>query len=196
MDRRATRQPAHLRLYPALHLAAFNGMRRGELAGLRWGDWQRDTHRISIARSRQVVAGRILEVPVKTRSSRRCIDLDPTTEQLLELWRRHQRRDGHRVEVADPIFTNTHGDALHAESISQLFDRHLARTDIPRIRFSNCATPTLALGRAHLFAHAGCRRARCDRSPTGLRCLRTPRRTLLPDGTSTAPTTSNSDRTV
>ncbi|MEO6494034.1 MAG: hypothetical protein ABIP99_14490, partial [Ilumatobacteraceae bacterium] len=32
---------AHLRLYPALHLAAFTGMRRGELAGLRWGDWQR-----------------------------------------------------------------------------------------------------------------------------------------------------------
>ena len=126
---------AHLRLYPALHLAAFTGMRRGELAGLRWGDWQRDTHRLSIARSRQVVAGRSLEVPVKTRSSRRCIDLDPTTEQLLERWRRHQRRDGHRVEVADPIFTNTHGDAVHAESISQLFDRQLARTDIPRIRF-------------------------------------------------------------
>ena len=115
--------------------AAFTGMRRGELAGLRWGDWQRDTHRLSIARSRQVVAGRSLEVPVKTRTSRRCIDFDLTTEQLLEQWRRHQRRDGHRVEVADPIFTNTHGDAVHAESISQLFDRHLARTDIPRIRF-------------------------------------------------------------
>jgi len=28
----------HLRLYPALHLAATTGMRRGELAGLRWGD--------------------------------------------------------------------------------------------------------------------------------------------------------------
>lgn len=31
----------HLRLHPALHLAAFTGMRRGELAGLRWGDWHR-----------------------------------------------------------------------------------------------------------------------------------------------------------
>ena len=106
---------AHLRLYPALHLAAFTGMRRGELAGLRWGDWHRDTHRLSFARSRQVVAGRSLEVPVKTRTSRRCIDLDPTTEHILERWRRHQRRDGHRVEVADAIFTNTHGNAIHAE---------------------------------------------------------------------------------
>ena len=126
---------AHLRLYPALHLAAFTGMRRGELAGLRWGDWQRDTHRLSIARSRQVVAGRSLEVPVKTRTSRRCIDLDPTTEHVLERWRRQQRRDGHRVEVADPIFTNINGNAVHAESISQLFDRQLARTEIPRSRF-------------------------------------------------------------
>ena len=48
---------AHLRLYPALHVAATTGMRLGELAGFRWGDWHHDTHRISIARSRQVVGG-------------------------------------------------------------------------------------------------------------------------------------------
>jgi integrase len=126
---------AHLRLDPALHVAATTGIRRGELAGLRWGDWQHDTHRISIARSRQVVGGRSVEVPVKTRTSRRYIDLDPTTETILRGWRRLQRRDGHSVELGDPIFTSTAGCAVHPESISQLFDRHLARTDIPRIRF-------------------------------------------------------------
>jgi integrase len=126
---------AHLRLFPALHLAAYTGMRRGELAGLRWGDWHRSTHRISIARSRQVVGGRSVEVPVKTRTSRRCVDLDPGTEGVLERWRRAQRRDGHPVDLGDPIFSNRHGDPVHPESISQLFDRHLARTDIPRIRF-------------------------------------------------------------
>jgi integrase len=126
---------AHLRLYPALHLAAYTGMRRGELAGLRWGDWNRATHRVSIARSRQVVGGRSVEVPVKTRTSRRCIDLDADTEQVLERWRRSQRRDGHPVELSDPMFSNRHGEPIHAESISQLFDRHLAGTDIPRIRF-------------------------------------------------------------
>lgn len=126
---------AHLRLYPALHLAAYTGMRRGELAGLRWGDWHRSSHRISIARSRQVVGGRSVEVPVKTRTSRRCIDLDPGTEQVLERWRRMQTRNGHPTDLSDPIFTNKHGQPVHAESISQLFDRNLARTDIPRIRF-------------------------------------------------------------
>ena len=74
-------------------------------------------------------------MPVKTRTSRRCIDFDPTTETNLERWHRQQRRDGHPVGLGDPIFTNVAGRPVHPESISQLFDRHLARTDIPRIRF-------------------------------------------------------------
>ena len=64
-----------------------------------------------------------------------CVDLDPGTEQVLERWRHTQHRDGHPGNLNDPVFTNSHGQPVHAESISQLFDRHLARTDIPRIRF-------------------------------------------------------------
>ena len=40
------------RLYPALHLTATTGMRRGEIAGLRWGDWNAGLHQLSISRSR------------------------------------------------------------------------------------------------------------------------------------------------
>jgi integrase len=97
--------------------------------------WNRATHRVSIARSRQVVGGRSVEVPVKTRTSRPCVDLDPGTEPVLERRRQSQQSDGHPVELSDPIFSNHHGEPGHAESISQLFDRHLTRTDIPRIRF-------------------------------------------------------------
>lgn len=125
----------HLRLYPALHLAATTGMRRGELAGLRWGDWNRATHSISIARSRQSVGGQSLEVACKTKTSRRCVDLDHGTENVLATWRRRQHRDGHPVGLDDPIFTNTIGDAVHPESLSQLFTRQLQRIDLPRIRF-------------------------------------------------------------
>lgn len=125
---------SHLRLYPALHLAASTGMRRGEIAGLRWGDWHRATHRLPIARSRQVVGGRSTEVPVKRRSSRRCIDLDADTEAVLTRWRRRQRRDGHGVDLSDPIFTNASGKPVHAESLYQLFDRQVRKLDYPRIR--------------------------------------------------------------
>jgi integrase len=125
----------HLRLYPALHVAATTGMRRGEVAGLRWGDWDPNTHRLSIARSRQVVGGRSTEVPVKTRSSRRCIDLDADTETVLAGWQHRQRRDGHSCSPADTMFTNTAGNPLHAESITQLFSRQVRKHGLPRIRF-------------------------------------------------------------
>ncbi len=125
----------HLRLQPAIYLAATTGMRRGELAGLRWGDWQRATHRLSIARSRQAVGGRSMEVPCKTKTSRRCVDLDATTEKVLARWKRRQERDGNPTGLNDPIFTNTDGDAIHPESVTQLFDRNIVRAGVPRIRF-------------------------------------------------------------
>jgi integrase len=110
-------------------------MRRGELAGLRSGDWHQSTHRLSIARSRQVVAGRSVEVAVKTRTSRRCVDLDADTEGVLRAWRRRQQRDGHPVGTKDPIFTNQAGHPVNPESIYQLFHRQVRRLDMPRICF-------------------------------------------------------------
>ncbi len=116
-------------------IAATTGMRRGELAGLRWSDWNRDTHTLSIARARKSIGGRSVETPVKTRSSRRRIDLDPATETTLARWRRQQKADGHPVELDDPIFTNPAGRPLHPETISQLFARQVKRLAMPAIRF-------------------------------------------------------------
>ena len=124
----------HHRLHLTLHLAAFTGMRRGEVAGLRWADWNDTTHRLSINRTRQVVAGRSTEFAPKTRTSRRCTDLDPDTEQHLRTWRTRQQDDGHPAGPDDAIFTNTAGEPLHAESISQLFTRIVARSPLSRIR--------------------------------------------------------------
>ena len=109
-------------------------MRRGEIAGLRWGDWHLDTHRLSIARSRQSIQGGTVEVPTKTAASRRSIDLDANTEQVLDRWRRRQQRDGQPVGVHDPMFTNEHGEPVNPESISQLFDRKTLSSGLPRIR--------------------------------------------------------------
>ena len=126
---------AHLRLQAALHLAATTGMRRGEIAGLRWADWNRSTHRLSIARSRQSISGRSIEIPTKTSSSRRCIDLDTTTETVLANWRRRQRTDALPSAQADPIYTNANRDAIHPESLTQLFGRQVTKLGLPRIRF-------------------------------------------------------------
>jgi integrase len=101
------------RLYPALHLTAATGMRRGEIAGLRWGDWNAAPHQLSISRTRQALAGRSTEFATKTRTSRRCLELDTNTEHVLGQWRDRQRNDGHHVGTRDPMFTNTGGEPSH-----------------------------------------------------------------------------------
>ena len=110
-------------------------MRRGEIAGLRWGDWNAGLHQLSISRTRQALAGQSTEFATKTRTSRRCLELDANTEHVLECWRDRQRNDGHHIGTRDSMFTNTGGKPLHPESISQLFGRIVACSGLPHIRF-------------------------------------------------------------
>ena len=63
------------------------GMRRGEVVGLTWSDLDPKAKRVSIQRTLQCVGGRPVEFGVKTRTSRRCIDLEPATVRELEQWR-------------------------------------------------------------------------------------------------------------
>ncbi len=123
------------RLYPALHLAAHTGMRRGEIAGLKWHDLDTKANRLSIRRTLQCVGGTATEFGPKTRTSRRTVELDAATVDLLQRWQQRLERDGLPAGIDDWMFCNTAGRYLNPQSISQLFDRILARTDIPRVRF-------------------------------------------------------------
>jgi integrase len=123
------------RLYPALHLAAHTGLRRGELVGLKWSDLDDSSGPLSISRTLQCVAGRPIEFGVKTKSSRRTVDLDHNSIAVLDRWHRRLRRDGLPHGLDDWMFPNAKGAFLHPESISQLFDRIVARTGLSRIRF-------------------------------------------------------------
>jgi integrase len=124
------------RLYPALHLAAHTGMRRGEVVGLKWSDLDRATKRLSISRTLQNLAGNPVEFDVKTRTSRRSIDLDDHTLWVLAQWRRKLYRNGLPHGADDWMFLNQSGRFLNPESVSQLFDRIVRRTHpLPRVRF-------------------------------------------------------------
>jgi integrase len=130
----ATARPQ--RLHPALHLAACTGMRRGEVAGLKWSDLDRANQRLSISRTLQSIAGQPVEFPVKTHTSRRCIDLDDQTMDVVTRWRRRLNRDGLPHDTDDWMFVNPAGRFVNPESISQLFDRLQRQLpDLTRIRF-------------------------------------------------------------
>ena len=70
--------------YPAFHLLAFTGARRGEVCGLQWGDIDLDQKRISINRSAVRVKGKgVMMFPPKTESGRRNIAIDSQTVDVL-----------------------------------------------------------------------------------------------------------------
>jgi integrase len=124
-----------LRFYPALRLVAHTGMRRGEVAGLNWGDLHIPASSVSIVRTRQATMGRTVESPVKTRTSRRRIDLDADTIAVLEHWRHRLVTEGATIDPSTPMFLNAHHRTPSPESFSQLFTRTTASCGLPRIRF-------------------------------------------------------------
>jgi len=123
------------RLYPALHLTAHTGMRRGEVVGLKWSDLDPTAKRLTIVRTVQCVGGQPVEFGVKTPTSRRGIDLDDGTVRQLQQWRRRLRRDGLPTGTDDWMFCTTTSRFLNPESLSQLFGRIVQRSPVPPIRF-------------------------------------------------------------
>jgi integrase len=120
------------RLFPALWLAATTGMRRGEIAGLQWDDLDPDTGQLSIRRAISCTGYRTHITSTKTRTSRRCIDLDGHTLDVLLAWRGEQVREvGHEVAV---MFSTIDGRPLHPHVLSQTFNRLTDGADLPRIR--------------------------------------------------------------
>ena len=71
-------------LFPCLHLISYTGLRRGEALGLRYQDLNLETRMISIVQtvSRTHEKGIIIQ-PTKNGSSRRTVDLDDDTIEVL-----------------------------------------------------------------------------------------------------------------
>ena len=72
----------------------------------------------------------------KTSNSRRAIDLDTTTVQVLSAWRDWQQTEQAVVGVKPTgwVFTNATGKPIHPHSISQTFNRIVKRAEVPKIR--------------------------------------------------------------
>lgn len=120
-------------------LAAKTGMRRGELAGLRWSDVDVHAGTVSIRRAVVLVGWSLHVSDAKTASGRRTIDLDDRTVQMLRD-RRASRvslaaEAGQELDRDALVFDRPDGNPIHPEYISRTFDRAVARHHLPRIRF-------------------------------------------------------------
>jgi integrase len=119
-----------------LWTAAFTGIRRNELLGLRWQDFNEKAATISINRGLVAIDYEVHETRGKTPRSRRRIDLDPATVGVLTAWREwqgaEQRAAG--IEGAGWMFTDGGGQPIHPHAISQAFERIVRRAGVPVIR--------------------------------------------------------------
>jgi integrase len=130
------RAAAGHRLFPALWVAAFTGLRRGELLGLRWGDFDERAATISINRGLIAIDYEVHETRGKTPNARRRIDLDPTTLSVLTAWRhwQHAEQAAAGIQTAGWMFTDGKGEPVHPHAVSQAFERIARRAGVPVIR--------------------------------------------------------------
>jgi integrase len=119
-------------------LAALTGMRRGEVLGLRWADLDLNNGWLAVRQTLVVVNNHIHVSQPKTARGRRRIALDPASCNAL---RHHHRTQAAERLSAGPswsdtglVFTHQDGRPLHPEYVRRLFDRHLQRIGLPRIR--------------------------------------------------------------
>jgi integrase len=148
---------AHVRedhLYAAWLLIATTGMRRGELAGLRWADVDLEAGRLSVRQPRVVVASLPQASEPKTARGRRSLALDPVTVAALRKHRtrqlEHKLAVGSRYQDSGLVFTWLDGSPIHPARFSRWFEQHARRAGLPRIRLHDLwhsyASAALAAG--------------------------------------------------
>ena len=139
------------RLYPLWVLLVGAGLRRAEVAGLRWSDVDLAGGTLAVQHTRITVGYRVTESEPKTAKSRRSVALDPLTVAVL---RQHQDRQGQERLAAGPawtesghVFVREDGQPYHPQRIAQLFQRATRHAGLPAIRLHDLrhTSATLAL---------------------------------------------------
>jgi integrase len=126
------------RLYALWRLAALRGLRRGELAGLRWADLDLNHRQLVILRARTTAGYQVFEGPPKSAASTRTIALDRHTVAVLRQHAHRQRQDRNtaasRWQDTGYVFTNRHGDPLHPGFLTHRLAALVAAAGLPPVR--------------------------------------------------------------
>jgi integrase len=128
------------RLYPAWLLAVGLGMRKGEILGLRWYDVDLEAATLAVRHALTAVRYELVFGEPKTSRSRRSL---PLTAAMVAALRAHRSRQSEErlawgLAWANPrglVFTRENGDPVHPDAFQDIFERHMRKAGVPRIRF-------------------------------------------------------------
>ena len=108
--------------YAALFLAAYTGMRRGELAAVRWSRINMDTGVLAVDEQRTVSDSQgVISIAPKTDHSLRFVELNPAIMAVLATHRDQQDayRRGLDLPPTDYVFTGPKGEPVHPGSLQR-----------------------------------------------------------------------------
>lgn len=143
------------RLHELWYTAAFTGLRRGELLGLRWSDvtWSDEygrSGRLRIRRGLVPVDGKATISSPKTEAGARDVAIDPDTVLALRRQAARQLDDhdrwGDAWQDTDYCFTIANGQPLHPERATKLFREAIEQAKLPRIRLHDLRHTHATLG--------------------------------------------------
>jgi integrase len=131
-------------------VALHTGLRRGELAGLRWKDVDLDAETLTVAQQRTNAGHQVVVMAPKAKSQRQLL-LAPATVAALGAHRKRQRAE--RLALG-PAWTNTGyvfvdeaGEPYHPQRLLKMFEHAIRRAGVPAIRLHDLrhTMATLAL---------------------------------------------------
>lgn len=128
------------RLAPIFELVVRTGLRRGEVAGLRWEDIDLDAARLVVRQQRVQVDTVVVTNHAKTDHGQdRRVTLDAVAVQALRDWRAQQDREraawSDGLEDEGWVFTYDDGRPLNPYYISDVFRKLVVQAGLPHLTF-------------------------------------------------------------
>ena len=134
----------------AWQLALCCGLRRGELAGLRWSDIDQASGLIHIRNQRQRVGGRLVDAPPKSASGRRDLPIPPGLVPLLSQQRLMQEAAALLSGVPPVYVCSPAGEPIAPEALNRALAADIAAAQVRPINLHglrhSMATLAVSLG--------------------------------------------------
>lgn len=122
-----------IRLKVIVSLGTLQGLRRGEISGLKWSDIIQvgDRVKIAIQRERVPMGGKIIEKGTKTLGSERTIPLQTVTRKALDEYYKAQSEMG---ILGEYIVLANKGTPIYPSQINNMLSNFLKRAELQHVR--------------------------------------------------------------